>query len=149
MKIDLLVGSTLGGTEYVAEELAQKLEDHQVTLHLDSQLSDLDPSAFWLVCTSTHGAGDVPDNLAPIYEQLLSEQPNLAGTHYAVAAIGSSSYDTFCGAGHAFDKQLQALGATALVELIEIDVEQEALPEDTASKWLDQWKQKLHDLNCG
>lgn len=63
--ITLISGSTLGGAEYVAEHLAEKLEETGLTtetLH-GPLLEDLSASGIWLVISSTHGAGDIPDNL--------------------------------------------------------------------------------------
>ncbi|MDI4740431.1 hypothetical protein MJN54_36355, partial [Salmonella enterica subsp. enterica serovar Kentucky] len=31
-------------------------------------LEDLSTSGIWLIISSTHGAGDIPDNLTPFYE---------------------------------------------------------------------------------
>ena len=62
--ITLISGSTLGGAEYVAEHLAEKLEEAGFTtetLH-GPLLEDLSASGIWLVISSTHGAGDIPDN---------------------------------------------------------------------------------------
>ena len=70
--ITLISGSTLGGAEYVAEHLAEKLEEAGFTtetLH-GPLLEDLSASGIWLVISSTHGAGDIPDNLSPFYEAL-------------------------------------------------------------------------------
>lgn len=65
--ITLISGSTLGGAEYVAEHLAEKLEEAGFTtetLH-GPLLEDLSASGIWLIISSTHGAGDIPDNLSP------------------------------------------------------------------------------------
>jgi len=66
--ITLISGSTLGGAEYVAEHLAEQLEDagfSTQTLH-GPLLEDLPTAGVWLLITSTHGAGDLPDNLQPL-----------------------------------------------------------------------------------
>lgn len=63
--ITLISGSTLGGAEYVAEHLAEKLEAagfSTETVH-GPLLEDLSTSGIWLIISSTHGAGDIPDNL--------------------------------------------------------------------------------------
>ncbi|EHC98341.1 Flavoprotein MioC [Salmonella enterica subsp. enterica serovar Wandsworth str. A4-580] len=70
--ITLISGSTLGGAEYVAEHLAEKLEAagfSTETVH-GPLLEDLSTSGIWLIISSTHGAGDIPDNLTPFYEGL-------------------------------------------------------------------------------
>lgn len=77
--ITLISGSTLGGAEYVAEHLAEKLEDagfSTETLH-GPQVEELSSCGIWLVISSTHGAGDIPDNLLPFYNDLQSQKPDL------------------------------------------------------------------------
>ncbi|SUG90948.1 FMN-binding protein MioC [Salmonella enterica subsp. enterica] len=74
--ITLISGSTLGGAEYVAEHLAEKLEVagfSTETVH-GPLLEDLSTSGIWLIISSTHGAGDIPDNLTPFYEDLQTQK---------------------------------------------------------------------------
>ena len=63
--VQIIVGSMLGATEYVADAVEAELTPagHQVTVHLQPDYNDIPESDFWLVCTSTHGAGDLPDNI--------------------------------------------------------------------------------------
>lgn len=69
---EIIVGSMLGATEYVADALAEELTNHDLNsrIHLTPDLSELDPQATWLICTSTHGAGDFPDNIHAFTKQL-------------------------------------------------------------------------------
>ncbi len=144
MDIEIIVGSTLGSAEYVADELETLLkEQHQVKIHLDAEFSELNQQALWLICSSTHGAGDVPDNLQPFYQYLLKQQPDLSAVSYTVVAIGSSSYDTFCGAGKDLDLLLENLAATRIKPRLEIDVDLEPVPEEPAAAWLESWKNEL------
>jgi flavodoxin len=76
--ITLISGSTLGSAEYVAEHLAEKLEAAGFTtetLH-GPELDELTLSGRWLVVSSTHGAGDLPDNLQPLLEQIEEQLPD-------------------------------------------------------------------------
>ncbi|WP_432455273.1 MULTISPECIES: FMN-binding protein MioC [unclassified Agarivorans] len=144
MDIEIIVGSTLGSAEYVADELEALLsEQHKVIIHLNAEFSELKPHALWLICSSTHGAGDIPDNLQPFYQYLLEQQPDLSEISYAVIAIGSRSYDTFCGAGKELDQQLEKLGAKRLKDRLEIDVDVDPVPEEPAVEWLNCWKNEL------
>ncbi|MFM2485928.1 FMN-binding protein MioC [Celerinatantimonas yamalensis] len=146
MEIDLIVGSMMGAAEYVADELEQELIDsHQVTQHLDADLEELptDGSHIWLICTSTHGAGDYPDNIEPFIEQLKAQRPNLSRLKYGVIALGSSQYDTFCQAGRNIDQLLGELGANRIGERLEIDAQIQPVPEDSAIEWLPNWRQQL------
>ncbi len=144
-KVEVLVGTTLGGAEYVAEELINKLEQngHQTNLYLTPQLDQLDPKALWLIVSSTHGAGDLPDNLQPFYQELLQSNQNLQDCRYALCAIGDSSYDTFCQGPEKLLQQLSAKGAKPYVDKIQIDVQYDPVPEDPALAWLDDWLPEL------
>lgn len=146
MKIEVIVGSMLGAAEYVADELEQLLQDeHEVSQHLQPNLSELavDGSSIWLICTSTHGAGDYPDNIKPFAEQLAAQHPKLHQLHYGVIGLGSSQYDTFCHAAKNFDHQITALGGQKIGQRLEIDVSEYPVPEEALPEWLTQWRQML------
>jgi len=66
--ITLISGSTLGSAEYVAEHLAEKLDDAGFSSEIlhGPMLDEVPTQGVWLVISSTHGAGDIPDNLQPI-----------------------------------------------------------------------------------
>ncbi|AKA38728.1 FMN-binding protein MioC [Yersinia ruckeri] len=139
--ITLISGSTLGSAEYVAEHLAEKLEEagfSTETLH-GPELDELSLKGLWLVVTSTHGAGDLPDNLQPLLEQIDQQQPDLSLVRFGAVGLGSSEYDTFCGAIQALDQQLIAKGAKRIGEILEIDVTQHEIPEDPAEEWVKSW----------
>ncbi|QSX33670.1 FMN-binding protein MioC [Shewanella avicenniae] len=144
-KVEILVGTTLGGAEYVADELTALLEQQQigVTNHLDPELAELDPSALWLVVSSTHGAGDLPDNLQPFYQQLQQSDVDLSSTQYALCAIGDSSYDTFCQGPEKLAVLLEQHGARLFTDKVQIDVQYDPVPEDPAIQWLESWIEKL------
>ncbi|WP_336407784.1 FMN-binding protein MioC [Gallaecimonas kandeliae] len=143
-EIHLLVGSTLGGTEYVADALADKLREagHEPQLHLTPNLHDLPLDGTWLICSATHGAGELPDNIQPFGEQL-AEKPDLRGVRFAVFAIGDTNYDSFCQGGKVLEAAMLDCGAHPLWPRIDIDVMDPELPEDQASAWLDQQIGKL------
>lgn len=143
--ITLISGSTLGSAEYVAEHLADKLEEAGLsteTLH-GPALDELPLQGIWLVVSSTHGAGDLPDNLQPLYEELEQQRPDLSGLRYGAVGIGNREYDLFCGAIKQFDQLLVALGAKRIGERLEIDVLEHEIPEDPAEAWLENWRPLL------
>ncbi|WP_144211733.1 FMN-binding protein MioC [Shewanella donghaensis] len=141
-KIDILVGTTQGGTEYVADDMAAQLNEigHESVVHLSPNLDDLDHKSLWIIVCSTHGAGDLPDNLAPFYQQLLAKSEDLNDLKYALCAIGDSSYDTFCLGPEKLISRLDQLNAKAIVNKIQIDVQKDPVPEDPALAWLSQWQ---------
>ncbi len=80
-------------------------------------MDGLDASVFdgggpFLICTSTYGNGDVPDNAQALFNSLETEKPNLGNVTYGVIALGDTTYkDTYCQGGIRFDKLLTELGA--------------------------------------
>ncbi|WP_413721764.1 FMN-binding protein MioC [Sodalis sp. RH23] len=139
--ITIVSGSTLGSAEYVAEHLAGILENQGFTatvLH-GPELEEMALEGLWLIVSSTHGAGDLPDNLQPLFEQLETEQPSLANVRYGAVGIGSSEYDTFCGAIDAIDRHMIARGAVRIGEILKIDITQHEIPEDPAEEWAESW----------
>lgn len=143
--ITLITGSTLGGAEYVADHLAELLEQdgHSTEIINQADLATLNTDSTWLIVCSTHGAGEYPDNFLPFTEQLASEQPDLSPLTYGIIGLGDSSYDTFCAAAKNIDQLLGSLGAHRLGTRLEIDVSQDPVPEDPAEIWLETWKNNL------
>ncbi|MGF1751475.1 MULTISPECIES: FMN-binding protein MioC [Vibrio] len=138
--IHIITGSTLGGAEYVGDHLSDLLKEQGLTttIHNQPQLADIEANGIWLIITSTHGAGDYPDNIQPFIAGLQNTPPRMSTVKYAVIAIGDSSYDTFCAAGkHAFDL-LEDIGATPITEGLEIDILNDQVPEDAAEAWLNE-----------
>lgn len=141
-KFEIIVGSVLGASEYVADALQEVLlsHKHNVKIHLAPQLSDLDQSATWIICTSTHGAGDLPDNIQPFAEQLKSQ--NLSKHSFLVVGLGDSSYDTYCHGSIQMENIMLTGGAKLLFPALHIDVLNHPIPEDVAVKWLQSWLEK-------
>ncbi|MBD1388133.1 FMN-binding protein MioC [Neiella sp. HB171785] len=139
--IHILVGSMLGGTEYVADCLADDLNAAGYTsqVHIDfADIGALTDNAIWLVCSSTHGAGDLPDNIEPLADYLATK-PDLHHLRYGVIGIGDTSYDTFNQASITLDQLLQQAGAIRLGQPLHIDVQADELPEEPAQQWLKGW----------
>ncbi|MBK4714302.1 MULTISPECIES: FMN-binding protein MioC [Tenebrionibacter/Tenebrionicola group] len=144
--ITLISGSTLGSAEYVAEHLAEKLEEAgyaTATLH-GPALADLSDSGIWLVVSSTHGAGELPDNLQPFFNALSAQRPDLSAVRYGAIGIGSREYDTFCGAIDKIEALLTELGARRIGETLRINVLDHEIPEDPAEIWLSHWQKLLN-----
>ncbi|GAA0780919.1 MULTISPECIES: FMN-binding protein MioC [Pseudomonadati] len=143
--IALLVGTTLGGTEYIADDLAAQLvaKGHQTSVMLDPNLAELADYPLWILVCSTHGAGDLPDNIQPFYKQLMLENPDLSQHQFALCAVGDSSYDTFCQGPEKLISLFEAAGAKAFVDKIQIDVQRDPIPEEPALSWLSDWEDQI------
>lgn len=144
-QVHILVGSMLGGTEYVADMLNDALNDHGVESQIHLEFDDIDEyvdaDSFWIVCTSTHGAGDLPDNIEPLAE-FLQQRPDLHHIRYDVIGVGDSSYDTFNQAAQTLDEELEQCGAQRQSDPLLIDIQVDPLPEEPALNWLGEWYEK-------
>ncbi|MFU9138139.1 FMN-binding protein MioC [Erwinia tasmaniensis] len=140
--VTLITGSTLGSAEYVAEHLAEKLEEEGISTEIlhGPELDELTLSGTWLVISSTHGAGDLPDNLQPLFDELTKNKPDLSAIRYGAIGIGNREYDLFCGAIEKMDQLLTDCGAKRLGDRLDIDVQEHEIPEDPAEAWLTGWK---------
>lgn len=141
-KIALIVGSVYGAAQYVAEEAQPLLTGlgHEVKLFEEAKLDDVLSfnADIWLVLSSTTGQGDIPDNLLPFYLDVQNRFPLLTGKHFAVIALGDSSYDTFCGAGEQLRELLLEIQGTELAPMLRIDAGETLEPETIALPWLKQ-----------
>lgn len=140
----ILVGTVTSTAEYVAQAI--ELDCADLVDHIDVRMmDDLDPSVFegsalYLICTSTFGEGDVPDNARSLYEALNQPGLRLDGMHYGVIALGDSKYPkTFCNGGRRFDERLTALGATRVGDLLCLDASTEFEPEARGAAWCRTW----------
>lgn len=144
MKLTILVGTMTGTAQLVAQELELVWDGDDVeveTLLMD----DLDASVFgreglFLLCTSTYGQGDVPDNSKKLFDDLATKRPDLAGVRYGVFGLGDRTYaETFNFGGMKFDTLLGELGATRIGERVQHDASSGVLPEEKAEEWAEGW----------
>jgi MioC protein len=142
----IIVGSMLGGSEYVAEACEEALSalGHQVKLHFQPNLAQISSkNTIWLVCTSTHGAGDYPDNIQQFVNDLENSDQDLSSIKFLTIGIGDSSYDTFCHAAKNINKLILSKGCTELHHLLTLDMSEDIDPEALAAAWLMQIKDLL------
>jgi MioC protein len=142
----IIVGSMLGGSEYVAEACEETLKNlgHHVELHFQPDFAQIpNENQTWLICTSTHGAGDYPDNIEEFVSDLKSTDQDLSSVKFLTIAIGDSNYDTFCYAGININKLLLSIGCINSVPLLTLDMSQDIDPEELAQAWLSQNKDHL------
>lgn len=141
-QFEIIVGSVLGASEYVAEALQEILisQSHDANVHLTPNLANINQKAIWIICSSTHGAGDLPDNIQPFAKQIKNEH---ISNSYLIVGLGDSSYDTFCYASMQLEKTMQNCGAKLLTPSLHIDVLNHPIPEDVAVEWLKNWLASL------
>jgi MioC protein len=148
MKITILVGTMTGTAQLCAQEMELALGDDDV--QMETVLMDnLDSSVFtregvFLICTSTYGQGDVPDNARALYEDLKAKRPDLSRVRYGVFGLGDRTYaETFNFGGKRFDEILAELGAERIGDRHMHDASSGILPEETALEWCPDWLTKV------
>ena len=128
-------GSDMGN----AEDAAMSFAEATAAIGIDAsaiELNQVEPSALqsathFVVVTSTFGDGEFPDNANLFWEAISVATDRLDHLSFAVLALGDVSYDLFCNAGRLLDERLEALGATRLVERIDVD----GFYEQPAAAW--------------
>ena len=138
-----------GTAQLVAQELELRLDD--AMCRRKAVMDGLDATAFaggglFLICTSTYGQGDVPDNAKQLYESLQNARPDLSNVQYGVIALGDRTYaETFCNGGKRFDRILSELGARRIGEVMLHDASAGTMPEEVAVEWVGRWMQKVRE----
>jgi len=153
--IQIIVGSMLGGTEYVAEACEETLNelDRNVDIHLKPDFNCIFNNTFsldieqktsiiqgkkplWIICTSTHGAGEYPDNIKQFVSDLSNCDQDLSTVNFLTIGIGDTSYDTFCKAAIDISNTLLSKGCNELLEIKTFDMSEDIDPEDLAQQWI-------------
>ena len=148
MKLKILVGTMTSTADYVAQAIqmdcADLVSDIEVELMDNLNISVFDAAkagdAVYLICTSTYGSGDVPDNARALYESLDSQPQFLGHVRYGVMALGDRTYlQTFCFGGKKFDERLQDLGAQRIGDVWCHDASSGTMPETEGTEWCREW----------
>lgn len=148
MNIEILVGTMTGTAQLVAQELELTFGDDDTTITV-TPMDNLGPEVFerdaiFLVCTSTYGQGDVPDNARGFFDALADKRPSLAGVRFGVLGLGDRTYrDTFNHGGQKFDALLQELGAARIGERAMLDASSGEMAEEEAVVWMTQWLESV------
>ena len=160
--IQIIVGSMLGGSEYVAEACEETLEKlgHNVDVHLKPDFQNIINNTFtnnneqkndsnnvknpvWIICTSTHGAGDYPDNIKQFVSDLTDCDQDLSTISFLTIGIGDSNYDTFCKAAKDLSNIMISVGCSELIPFKALDMSEDIDPEEHAQQWISTNKDLL------
>ncbi|OYQ41353.1 nitric oxide synthase [Rhodoferax sp. TH121] len=148
MQITILVGTMHGNASSVAQALQFCADDIGATIDV-LPMDGLDITVFdqpgtFIICTSTTGVGDVPDNAQALFHSLDAQAKYLGHVRYGLVALGDSSYgDSYLGGGKQFDERLRDLGAQRVGEICGLDAMETSQPEDDAVAWLKAWAVQL------
>lgn len=144
MKLKILVGTMTSTADYVAQAIqmdcADLVDEVEVQLMDGLDISVFSEDALYLICTSTYGSGDVPDNARALYESLDTHPQYLGQVKYGVIALGDRTYvQTFAFGGKLFDERLQGLGAQRIGDVFIHDASAGTLPEELGVAWCREW----------
>ena len=144
VKILIIVGTESGNAQMCADHLSDNLPalGHEVEVAAEGDAGSVgfDGRDVVLLCTSTHGDGELPDNIIPLAERLREDAPDLSHLRYGVIALGDQTYKaTFCKAGKDLDALFAGCGARKIGERLEIDACTQPLPDEDALNWAQEW----------
>jgi sulfite reductase (NADPH) flavoprotein alpha-component len=117
-----------GNSRRVAESLAERARESGLVVNLHD-LRDYRPKALAkvdnaLFVIATHGIGEAPDGSEMFFEYWLSDRaPRLDHLNFSILALGDSSYADFCEMGRVLDERLRDLGANAVVDRVDCDLD--------------------------
>jgi MioC protein len=143
-KLKILVGTMTSTADYVAQAIQMDCGDLvgeiEVLLMDGLDIGVFDEDALYLICSSTYGSGDVPDNARMLYDSLDSQPRFLGHVRYGVIALGDRTYQqTFAFGGRKFDERLQGLGAQRIGEIWVHDASAGTMPEAEGTAWCRGW----------
>lgn len=148
MKIFLIVGSESGNSEMVGDCVKDALEGmgHEVELFREGGLADagLGDRPLVLLCTSSTGIGDIPQNIEPLFAELTERRPDLSRMRYGLIGLGDRNYkESFLGGPKKWDALFTELGAVRLGDRLELDATDNPRPDEDAVEWVKGWIRAL------
>ena len=119
-------GTDMGNSEDAAMTFAEAAAEIGLTAEAvelnQVDIADLQHTTHFVVVCSTFGDGEFPDNALLFWEALsAADAERLEHLSFAVLALGDTSYDLFCNAGKLLDERFEALGATRLLDRVDVD----------------------------
>lgn len=149
----ILIGTETGTAEDVADGLAEALEDSGVEVEV-VDMDGADPGVIGdgravVVCTATHGDGELPYNSRDFFQALEEGRPDLSGVPFCVCVLGDSAYPDFCQAGKIWSGFLAGLGAREVVGRHEIDGLVDDTKVDAACEWAESAAGRFDEIGAG
>ena len=132
----ILYGSQSGNSEEIAIQAGKSSTDKGLNPTVRG-MDEIDISLIkeytrLLICCSTWGDGEQPDNAEDLWEAANSGTiSSLEGLNFSVLALGDTSYDLFCESGKEWDKWLESKGANRVLARVDCDVDF----EEPAEEW--------------
>ncbi len=130
----VLFGSQSGNAEDLASKVGKAASKYGLEATVkgmdEIKITDLAGQKRIMICCSTWGEGEQPDNAEELWQKAVAASPGLLnGVHYSVLALGDTSYELFCESGKEWDKRFEELGATRLVDRVDCDVDYDKISQ--------------------
>jgi sulfite reductase (NADPH) flavoprotein alpha-component len=124
----ILYGSQSGNSEDIAIQTGKAAIEHNLQPAVRAMdeitIDEILGQTRVLICCSTWGDGEQPDNAEDLWEAANSASiKSLQGLHFSVLALGDSSYDLFCESGKEWDNWLESKGATRIHDRVDCVVD--------------------------
>jgi sulfite reductase alpha subunit-like flavoprotein len=141
MQTYILYGSQKGTSEYISNQLKERLTQRICHNTLNSVVNDISElnqktNTIFIICSTT-GNGEAPENSFKFWKTIKSRalpKTLFENIQYAVLALGDSNYSQFCNAGKQIDKRFTELGATRIQPVCCADDAQDM--EETVNEWI-------------
>ena len=135
----VLFGSQSGNAEDVASKIGKAASKYGLDATVkgmdEIKISDLSVQKRIMICCSTWGEGEQPDNAEDLWISATAEDsPSMSGVNFSVLALGDTSYELFCESGKEWDTWLESKGGNRLNKRVDCDVDY----EDLAKSWMDE-----------
>jgi len=139
-----------GTAELVADELEDFLTGMGITCDVmpmnEATREILDQSNVVLICTSTTGTGDVPDNGQGFLRMLRADKPDLGRIRFGICGLGDTTYkETFNFGGATFEAAFRDCGAEQIGTRMKHDASLDPPPEEMALEWCKDWLDAFPD----
>ena len=124
-KITIIFGTVMGS----AEGCALKISELLTACNLENEVIDMEEydharlqeKGLLIVATSTTGNGVPPNNAVKLHAHLANDKPDVTGRSFAVLSLGDSFRTHYAQCGKDFDRMLEELGGTRIIDRIDCD----------------------------
>ncbi len=124
-KITIIFGTVMGTAEGCAQNISKRL----TACNLQNEVIDMEEydharltdKGLLIVATSTTGNGVPPTNAEALHAHLSDGKINLEGRTFAVLSLGDSFRTLYAQCGKDFDRMLEELGGTRIVDRVDCD----------------------------
>lgn len=150
MNVTILYGSETGTAQDTAEQIWKIAKRNCLKCHISSldeyEIENLSTDRLIIFVVATTGQGEVTTNMKRFWRFLLRKNlPTnlLQHLHYAVLALGDSSYQKYNYAGKMLNKRLSQLGALELIPIGLADDQHDLGIDAVISSWTQELWRKI------